>query len=155
MSGEARHAIDLEALLVALVLAPATYPRNRFFALYQNPEVRRVRRRASHLRGLVRQVAATRSDAVRVAPGPDHRVLVRYEVPALGLRRRVLLEPIEARLIDVVRTPPATAEALVETLGLSDGWRADLLAEPLMALLEGKESAALKSTSGALELVWR
>lgn len=99
MSGEARHAIDLEALLVALVLAPATYPRNRFFALYQDPEVRRVRRRASHLRGLVRQVAATRSDAVRVAPGPDHRVLVRYEVPALGLRRRVLLEPIELSLL--------------------------------------------------------
>ena len=73
----------------------------------------------------------------------------------VGVAPGLLLEPIEARLIDVVRTPPATAEALVETLGLSDGWRADLLAEPLMALLEGKESAALKSTSGALELVWR
>lgn len=83
------------------------------------------------------------------------RVRARAAAVAVGVAPGLLLEPIDARLVDVVRTPPTTAEALVETLGLSDGWRADLLAEPLMALIEGKESAALKSTSGALELVWR
>ena len=31
------RAIDREALLVALVLAPATYSRNRFFHLYVDP----------------------------------------------------------------------------------------------------------------------
>ncbi len=58
-----------------------------------------MRRRASHLRAVVRQVAATPSDEVRIAPGPDDRVVLGYEVRALGLRRRVMLEPIELALV--------------------------------------------------------
>lgn len=103
MSGE--RAIDPEALLVALVLSPATYSRNRFFDLYKDPEVRRIRRRASHLRSIVRQVTGGRAargalgEGVHVAPAAGGRVELGYEVPALGLRRTVVLDPLEMALI--------------------------------------------------------
>ena len=56
-----KAALDRDALLAALVLAPATYSRNRFFDLHADPEVRRIRRRASQIRGVVRHV--TRASA--------------------------------------------------------------------------------------------
>lgn len=46
--------IDPEGLLAALVIAPGTYPRNRFFFLHKDPVVKRVRRQSAQLRGLVR-----------------------------------------------------------------------------------------------------
>lgn len=94
-------AIDREALLVALVLAPATYSRNRFFEMYQDADVRRVRRRAAHIRGVVRHVTSRdpkRTEA-RFSPAPEDRVELGYEVPSLGLRRTVLLDPIELALV--------------------------------------------------------
>jgi hypothetical protein len=104
--GKARGSlIDREALLVALVLSPATYSRNRFFALYQDAELRKVRRRAAHVRSLVRQMtsgSAARGalgESVSVRPAAGGRVELGYEVPGLGLRRRVLLDPIEMALI--------------------------------------------------------
>jgi hypothetical protein len=95
--------IDREALLAALVLAPATYSRNRFFALYQDPEVYRVRRRASQLRSIVRHVTradpAAPGERVSFAPAAGDRVELTYAVPALGLRRTALLDPIELSLV--------------------------------------------------------
>lgn len=91
-------ALDPDALLVALVLAPATYSRNRFFEMYQDPAVRRVRRRAAHIRGVVRQVTA-REGEPRFSPVAEDRVELGYEVPSLGLRRTVLLDPIELSLV--------------------------------------------------------
>jgi hypothetical protein len=96
-------AIDREALLVALVIAPATYSRNRFFSLYADPEVRRVRRRASQIRSIVRHVAGAnpreQGEALRVAPARGDRVVLTYAVPALGLRRTAILDPIELSLV--------------------------------------------------------
>lgn len=97
--------IDGEALLVALVLSPATYSRNRFFEMYKDPELRRVRLRAAQVRSIVRQVTSGRAargglgESVRVARSDGGRVELAYEVPALGLRRTVLLDPIEMALI--------------------------------------------------------
>jgi hypothetical protein len=110
--------IDREALLVALVLAPATYSRNRFFEMYKDPEVRRIRRRASHLRSVVRQVTGGRAargalgEGVHVEPKGGGRVELGYEVPALGLRRTVLLDPIEMALVRFAIQRAAGAGAL-------------------------------------------
>jgi hypothetical protein len=97
--------IDPEAMLVALVLAPATYSRNRFFELYQDPAVRRVRRRASQIRSIVRHVARVdpraAAEAIGAEPAEDGRVTLSYVVPALGLRRTALLDPIELSLVRV------------------------------------------------------
>ncbi len=109
---------DPDALLCALVLTPATYSRNRFFALYRDPRFERVRRRAQRLRGLLRQIV--RADDVSVAfeatDDGDALVLV---VPSLGFRRRTLLVPLERHLVEYVLgrarggAPPA-ARAAVE-----------------------------------------
>jgi hypothetical protein len=99
---------DPDALLVALVLAPTTYSRNRFFELYRDDEARRVRRRASVLRSILRHLAETRADRrgriVALEPLADGRSRLTYEVPSLGLRRTSILEPIEASLLRLAAT---------------------------------------------------
>jgi hypothetical protein len=96
-------AIDREALLAALVIAPATYSRNRFFELYKDPAIGRVRRRASQIRSIVRHLAravpSEPAEILGVAPAAGDRVELTYVVPALGLRRTALLEPIELSLV--------------------------------------------------------
>ncbi len=103
MSAPAPVTLDREALLAALVIAPGTYSRNRFFDLYKDPDLHRVRRRAAQLRGIVRHVTradpAEPGEILSVAPAGDDRVELTYAVPALGLRRTTLLEPIELSLV--------------------------------------------------------
>ena len=95
--------IDREALLAALVLAPATWSRNRFFDLYKDPDARRVHRRAALLRGVVRHLAridpATPGENVQVEPRADGRCALGYVVSTIGLRRTVTLDPIELSLL--------------------------------------------------------
>jgi hypothetical protein len=97
--------LDDEALLVALVLAPATYSRNRFFDMYTQPAMRRVRRRASLVRSIVRHLARASAEGDRepmeltIQTADDGAAEIRYYVPALGLRRTTLLEPVEAALV--------------------------------------------------------
>jgi hypothetical protein len=89
-------AVDLEGLLVALTIAPTTFSRNRFFALYIDPAARRVRRRAALLRSVVGHLGAgSGAQRVTLAQGEGGRALIAYELPALGLRRTVALDPLE------------------------------------------------------------
>ena len=99
---DAQPPIDLEALLVALVLVPHSYSRNRFFALYAQPAARRVRRRAARIRGLVAEVLAALE-----APGGQielretpTRTMLRYSRASLALRRTSYLLPLEACLVE-------------------------------------------------------
>lgn len=94
-----RLALDREALLAALVLAPATYSRNRFFEMYTDQEVRRVRRRAGQLRGVISHLVRPGITSRRDPPTEDGLVRLFYEVPSIGLRRTVLLTPIELSLL--------------------------------------------------------
>jgi hypothetical protein len=91
--------LDSEALLVALVLDPATYSRNRFFSLYKDAEARRVRRRAALVRSVVRQLAEApvALDGLEVAASGFADVA--YEVPSLGLRRTARLDALELALV--------------------------------------------------------
>ena len=97
--------IDCEALLSALVLAPSTYSRNRFFQLYQDVEVRRVRRRASIVRSLVKQFVRTAIEPVvsplvsrEASPEPEGEVEVVLAAPGLGFARRTILTGLELSL---------------------------------------------------------
>jgi hypothetical protein len=95
---------DLEALLVALVLAPATFSRNRFFEMYADPAVRRVRRRAAHVRSIVRHLLLSEGLEGERLPftlqaAAGGRIELAYFVPSLGLRRTTTLEPVEVALI--------------------------------------------------------
>ncbi|MCK6588595.1 MAG: hypothetical protein HUU21_34010 [Polyangiaceae bacterium] len=96
---------DLDALLIALVLAPATFSRNRFFDMYADPAVRRIRRRAAHVRSIVRhlllqegpEVGETLPFTLRAVAGG--RIELAYFVPSLGLRRTTTLDPVEVALV--------------------------------------------------------
>lgn len=90
--------VDPEALLVALVLAPATFSRNRFFSLYTDPEARRVRRRAALLRSIVRQLVGGAGRA-RLAPAACGGALLTYDVPSLGLKRTAALDALELAVV--------------------------------------------------------
>jgi hypothetical protein len=86
---------DHDALLCALVLAPDTFARNRFFELFEQPDVRRLRRRASRVRGILRQLTSG-AEVTGELELADGRRLLRYRMEALGLSRTAALSPLES-----------------------------------------------------------
>lgn len=91
--------VDLDALLAALILAPRTFARNRFFTLFQNPDAAKIRRRASRVRGILRQLAGTPRPAAEIVGErvmSDGQVLLRYRVEELGYTRTAALSSLEA-----------------------------------------------------------
>jgi hypothetical protein len=91
--------VDLDALLAALILAPRTFARNRFFTLFQNPDAAKVRRRASRVRGILRQLAGTPRPAAEIVGErvmSDGQVLLRYRVEELNYTRTAALSSLEA-----------------------------------------------------------
>lgn len=91
--------IDQDALLCALILAPKTLPRNRYFALFEEPRVKRVKRRAARVRGIVRQLLDKGPNGAQItgeAVLEDGRCLIRYRVPSLAASRTTALSPLEA-----------------------------------------------------------
>jgi hypothetical protein len=91
-----RAAVDRDALVVGMTLVPGLCSRNKSFALFEDPEVRRARRRSSLLRGIVRQLSGAhgRIDELHVAHSGD-AVELRYRVPGLSVARRSTLTPLE------------------------------------------------------------
>jgi hypothetical protein len=91
-----RSAVDREALVVGMTLVPGLVSRNRSFALFENPEVRRARVRAALLRGIVRQLTGTqgRVEAFGVVAATGARE-VRYSLQGLRVQRRALLSDVE------------------------------------------------------------
>jgi len=91
--------VDLDALLCALILAPNTFSRNRFFQLFEQPKARRVRRRAARVRGIIRQLAGegtSKGVIVGEQVMADGQVLLRYHVEDLDLTRSTALTELEA-----------------------------------------------------------
>ncbi len=94
--------VDPDALLAALVLAPRTFARNRFFGMFEEPANRRIRRRARHVRGVVRQLTATGKERALItgrAELEDDRVLLRYRIESLALDRTTALSALESALL--------------------------------------------------------
>jgi hypothetical protein len=91
--------VDLEALLAALILAPRTFSRNRFFWLFERPEAAKIRRRAARVRGILRQLAGTPKPAAEIVGErvlTDGQVHLRYRVEDLGYTRTAALSALEA-----------------------------------------------------------
>jgi hypothetical protein len=91
--------VDLDALLAALILAPRTFSRNRFYWLFEKPEAARVRRRAARVRGILRQLAGTRSPGAEIVGErvlSDGQVHLRYRVGDLNFTRTAALSALEA-----------------------------------------------------------
>jgi hypothetical protein len=96
--------LDTDALTVAMAIAPGVYSRNRFFDLFRGSEVRRARRRASLVRGIVQHLAMLqRSHTADAELASFDRlsghVRLRYRLPALHLERRVDLTELETSCV--------------------------------------------------------
>jgi hypothetical protein len=94
--------VDDDALLCALVLAPTSFSRNRFFGLFEQPERKRLRRRAARIRGIIRQILTPdrgRSEVVGERVLEDGRVLLRYTVADMGYSRTASLSRLEAAVL--------------------------------------------------------
>lgn len=98
---------DLNALLCALILAPETYSRNRFFELFEGSAARSVRRRALRVRSVLTQLtepwprdagegARPRARVLGERVLGDGRIQLRYRVDDLELTRTTHLDPLEA-----------------------------------------------------------
>jgi hypothetical protein len=110
---------NLDALLCALVLAPDAFSRNRFFHLFEQPELGRVRRRATRVRGILRQLAAG-AEVTGEIELSDGRRMLRFRVPSLGLSRTAALSPLEAATLRFAlarakhQEPESSDRAMVE-----------------------------------------
>jgi hypothetical protein len=94
--------VSPEGLLCALVLAPDTFARNRFFGLYEDPVMRRARRRAYHVRGILRQLLGQGKDKALLIGRfelDDDRVLLRYRLDNVKLVRTTALSALESAVL--------------------------------------------------------
>lgn len=85
-----------EALVIGMTLVPGLFSRNRTFALFEDPEVRRARRRASLLRGIVRHLSGAQGtiESLRIARSAASYELS-YCLPRMRVRRRSTLSEVE------------------------------------------------------------
>jgi hypothetical protein len=121
MRERAETDVDLEALLCALVLAPRTFARNRFYPLFTDPPARRVRRRAAQIRTMVRHLAGREGaggDVMEIAQDGE-RVRVRYRIAPLRFERTMLLDALEIAIVRFA-LDRAAPRALAPGMALSD-----------------------------------
>jgi len=134
--------VDLDALLAALILAPRTFSRNRFFWLFERPEAAKIRRRAARIRGILRQLAGTPKPSAEIVGErvlADGQVHLRYRVEDLGYTRTAALSALEAAALRYALhrsgksalsyEERTTVEEALSRLNQSIGVGAELLAE--------------------------
>jgi hypothetical protein len=134
--------VDLDALLCALILAPNTFSRNKFFHLFENPDARKVRRRATRVRGIIRQLVGdgkTRAEVTGERVMHDGQVLIRYHVKALDLNRSTALSPLEAAAMRF-----ALSRASLGELGAEDRERVEAAFAKLSKALSLPEPERLR-----------
>jgi hypothetical protein len=136
---------DIEALTVAMALAPGVYSRNRHHDLYTDPGVRRARARAAVLRGLVRQLGGAEGPLEgmaldRTSSGAE----LRYRLTRVGLERRSRLTRIEAACVAYLAERKGIA-----SFDLPPGDRAELFAALRRLAATGDDTDELASLSAA------
>jgi hypothetical protein len=118
--------LDPDAMLCALVLTPTAWSRNRFFSLFQRPELQHARRRAAVVRGLLRQIRKYPGAELAFDELADGEVKLRLEVASLGYRRSSLLSPMERALIEYALARGAGLPTPVEARAKVEGALAKL-----------------------------
>ena len=137
---------QIEALTVAMVVAPGVYARNRMFELFTSAGVRRARARAAVVRGIVPQLARATAVTVSGEPrGGEITFVLRYVVAAVRLTRIVELSAVELAALRLV-----AERASVRSLPAAAGDR-DLVSRTLARLMDG--DLALDVSRLASELV--
>lgn len=120
--------LRVEALTVAMTLAPGVYVRNRMFDLFSSPVVQRAKSRAATLRGIVehlRRAGQVMLDRVELPLDAtcEGGAILRYQISVVSLSRVVELSRVELATLRVLAANAgetalpleATDRALVET----------------------------------------
>lgn len=102
----------LEAMTAAMAMVPGLYTRNRMFALFTDPVVRRARGRARMVRGLLRFIG--RNDVEVELARHDDRVRVSYRIPRLRLSRTIQIADFELALLRVLLAKGPHPASLME-----------------------------------------
>jgi hypothetical protein len=99
-----------EALVVGMTLVPGLLSRNRSFALFEDPDVRRARRRAAILQGIVRQLTGAQGeiDSLRVARRTAGCELS-YRLPGMKMQRRASLTDVELACVQYLASRAGVA----------------------------------------------
>jgi hypothetical protein len=120
---------QIEALTVAMVIAPGVYARNRMFDLFTTAGARRARARAAVVRGIILQLG--RATSLVMERKESGSVVLRYAIPAMGLTRVVELSPPELGALRL-----AAERANVRVLPSEEGDK-ELVTEALARLMDG------------------
>lgn len=97
---------DADALFVALVMAPASFSRNKFFEMFQQAAQKEARRRAQLVRSILKDLTEPWPHPGSI-PGHSEPLIVEelevdglfsltYSVKEFDYTRQVLLTPLEA-----------------------------------------------------------
>ena len=136
---------QIEALTVAMVVAPGVYARNRMFGFFQSKGAARARARAATLRGVVAQLGRAVALSVTSEPrGPEPVYVLRYGIPALRLTRVVELSASELAALRV-----AADRARARTLPATDADR-ELVSRTLTRLFDVAEVNDVALVTGEL-----
>jgi len=122
---------QVEALTVAMVVAPGVYVRNRMFDLFTSRGARRARTRAGIVRGIVPQLA--RASGVTLtgeARGIETTFVLRYAIPSMRLTRVVELSGAELAALRLV-----AERANIRSLPLGPGDR-EIVTRSLARLMD-------------------
>lgn len=140
--------VPADALLCALVLAPHTFSRNRFFHLFEHPALKKTRKRAKRTRGLIRQLLGRGRERAEIVAKHvlEDRVLLRFEVPSLRYQRTTSLLPLEASLIHY-----ALHQARGDELAEEDRTRVEVALRELGRGFQFGKPELLSSTPPAIE----
>ena len=128
----------IEALTVAMAMAPGVYARNRMFSLFANPAVQRAKARAATLRGIVKHLG--RACAITLESENTDFVL-RYQIPTLRLMRVAELTRVELAALRLM-----AAKAGAPCLLPEEGDKG--LVEMALAKLLGDRSLEAAATPG-------
>jgi hypothetical protein len=94
---------EIEALTVAMVVAPGVYGRNRMFDLMSTKGAHRARTRAATVRGILRQLGrATAISLTNELRGGETMFVLRYGIATMRLTRVVELTAAELAALRVV-----------------------------------------------------
>lgn len=147
--GEARGGVPrpvVEALTVAMVVAPGVYARNRMFDFFSSAGAKRARARAGVVRGILPQLArATSVTVTSDTRGGEPVFVLRYVLVAVSLTRVVDLSAAELAALRLV-----AERAGIHCLPPGPGDK-ELVAHTLACLLEG--GVALEVSRLAREIV--
>ena len=149
------HRPDPSGLFAALALAPATFSRNRYFALFEEDDLKQSRRRSRLVRSMARELTEPwhLPGGSSAKPGPSsyteearpEGILVSYRVDELEYQRAALLTRLEVAALHYL-----LARSLEPAGAVAPTAKSPTTVSPLLPTLTSDDRALVE---GALSLL--